>query len=582
MQPHQSEQPDAFQYGKLVELPTVTNALLADRNSAIDLAGDQVAVDHAVDGGRSAFGYVVVLLPMVVLYLHFILAYGHTYLMRRDENVMFVIFDTLRRGATQNSIFAMVISPGFISMMRPLLWLGDIMILGRSICMISALGCAVLAAVIAKRLFESSMYTPLLTLALLVSSPLFVQEGTNFRLNLLSMLCALASVALLVGMIRVNAKYSLVEILIAGLLFGLALQVKALALAILPFDMYLLWQMPRRGRPIIHRSGTYIGIAALYLIGCFLPMLLIATLGGAGGSPLDTQLRMQLDAAGDAGVLLRLSHTIATFWDFVVAHFWLCVFFLLAIVGVYIPARSFQKAEDTNGIAPQDVLSRSGRWSDRQAIRILVCWSATTLAMFLVNFPSWDHHYVYLLVPVAIGAAFFLECAGKRIFKARVIAEAPGRRSRLFAPTLLVCVGAAISGTFATASALAREQLTNDVVSIAQMVQERTVPTDIIWSDNPVFPLLAARSTDPQLAEWSIKRILSGQLSESMLFSLFVRNPPRVVIAYDGLLDAFPQVVQCISNISEISPVSLNHQRIYWVDQQKVSQFSRCRAKTGP
>jgi hypothetical protein len=54
------------------------------------------------------------------------------------------------------------------------------------------------------------------------------------------------------------------------------------------------------------------------------------------------------------------------------------------------------------------------------------------------------------------------------------------------------------------------------------------------------------------------------------------------VIAYDGLLDAFPHVAQCIGSISEISPISLNNQRIYWVDQAKMSLFSDCRAKTAP
>jgi hypothetical protein len=535
---------------------------------------DERAGRRERSSAAAILGYVLVLLPMLAFYCHFLLTYQHTYFLRRDENIMLAIFAQVRSGSSLSDIFTMIITPGFVAVV---LWMSraiDVLLLGRALCMISAVSCAILAAVIARKLFRSSQHVPLIALALMASSALFVQEGTIFRLNLMSLALSLASVVLLFDITWSKPARALGKILISGLLLGLALEVKALALAVAPFIAYLLWQAAYTRSPELRRRSRYLLVATPYVLGCLLPMLLAAVLTGAEGSRLDTQLSRHLEAAGGTSLILRLTHTVAMFWGFVTNHVWLILFFVLSA------ARTIGRSGARAQLTPAEPAQHTSQ-DDARAMTMLVIWAATIALVLLVNFPSWDHHYVYLLPPLAIGAAFFLEGAGALLFDRAANSLKYGRRAQyLLAPLTVVYVGVAAIGTFAAASALSQQGLTADVVAVSRMVEARTTTGDTVWSDNMVFPLLTKRTTDPQLVDLSVKRIISGQLSEDTLFNLFTQRPPRAVIVYDGLFDAFPNFVRCVSNVSETSPISLNNQRIYWVDQAKMPLFASCRSNT--
>lgn len=498
--------------------------------------------------------YTLILMPIVAFYTVFVVRYGQTYLLRRDENIMLEILAELQRGQDINDIFTMVITPSFLRVMLSLVRFVNVLLLGRLLCMLSALTSALLSTYIAYRLFPRVLVIPPLVLALMLSSALFVQEGTIFRLDLLSLALSLGGIALLIPTETTSVSGTAWRVLLAGFLFGTALEVKPLMLAVMPFVLYLLWSNALLLRDAPAYRSRIVTMVMLHGVGWLLPAVLTIALIGWDSIRVGSQLGEHLQASNQLDLATRIGHSVAVSLEFVQNHFWMLLFFVFA-------ASSIQRTPETRGENPS-------------AYRIALIWAGTLFAVLFVNFPTWDHHFVYLLPPLAIGAALFLATVGSILFHSET--KENSRNRLVFA---VICVSIATVGTFTTANALDNQQITPDITAVAAQVAVRTSTGDRIWADNQLFPLLSSRSNAPQLIDFSVKRIIAGELPEQELFDLFKREPPVAVIAYDGLFNAFPHFTDCLSRVSDITVISLNNQQVYWVRRADMPTFIACAEK---
>jgi hypothetical protein len=272
---------------------------------------------------------------------------------------------------------------------------------------------------------------------------------------------------------------------------------------------------------------------------------------GSEGLRLGGQLGTQLGVAGHVDLALRLSHSIAVFLDFAQHFTWP----LLFCVGAFL-------------VAAQD---RADSSVAKSSLIFLAIWMSTTAAALFVNFPSWDHYFIYLVPPIAICAGIFLQRVGT------VLAQGSGGKQRgtvwLSSASLVagLCVLIALTGTVGAANNVVSEEPTADITSIQQHILARTSPNDVVWSDNLIFTLLTERANDPALLDLSIKRILAGSLQEAQLFALLHAHAPRAVIIYDGLFEPFSRFISCLDAISDVTPISLNKQRIYWLRPERLN-----------
>ena len=198
-------------------------------------------------------------------------------------------------------------------------------------------------------------------------------------------------------------------------------------------------------------------------------------------------------------------------------------------------------------------------------------WAATTFAILFVNFPTWDHHFVYLLPPLAIGAALLLTDVGIILFNDSAQKNLSNRTA-----LIAICMSIAAIGTFSVANSLEQQQITPDITVVAAQIAARTEPSDEIWADNQAILLFSKRRGNPQLIDFSVKRIIAGELPEQELFDLFEQQPPAAVINYDGLFNAFPRFNACLAKVADVTPISLNNQQVYWVRRADIASFMAC------
>ena len=518
------------------------------------------------------------LLPTALFYGSFLARYGNTIMLRRDENIVLLLVAELARGRSANDLLALVISPAFLVLLHTLAPIVAPIVLGRAIVMLSALACAALTASIARRLSAAPVVPPL-ALALVLSSPLFVAEGTQIRLDLPSLTFALGAVAVALGVEPGARRWE--RPFLTGMLLGVAVLVKPLALMMAPFALYALWHayaFPRSlavGEELVAtslmatasqsqtNSSVALNRAALFsmrglvtlrvplfalLAGLLLPSVALLLLPGLGGMRLLGQLAAHTSTSARIALDIRLAHTVAIAVEFVAGHFWLVVAFALALY------QAFRRREP-------------GGLSRRNAA-LLGVWAACVVAALFVSFPTWDHHYVYLLPALAIGAAQLLGEIGQSLF-----ASARRRTGR---GLLVLCLAIGSVGVLNAEAALPAQQIPPDIEAAATRLRERVPPGERIWSDNTALPLLADRPTDPELIDLSMKRVLAGELRQRDLFRLFAQHPPAAVVAYDGLFAPYRVFMRCLGAASDAEQIAPGGKTLLWVRSGDAASVAGC------
>lgn len=492
----------------------------------------------------SPITYLLVLLPLIAFGLLVAVVYGDTYFLRRDENIFFAVLQGMQDSQSRGEVVLMVLPPVVMQLFSATSSLLKPLVLGRLLALLSGVACALLVVKIARCYAAQSQYVPFLSLTLLLSSSLYVYESSFTRFNLPSLAFALAGIYLLVRSPRWQAepKAAAIALFGAGLLLGIGLQLKPLILMVAPFLAYLVCLIAAPAGTWRPQAKLLLQAAGLHALGWFVPALLMLLLGGAGFQ-VANQLGAHLSETSFISAGLRISHSISVVIEFIEQQLWLV---LLALASFVLGAR----AEAQKGLQQTSLFA-------------LGFWALSSLLVLMINFPSWDHHFVYLLPPLAIAAALFLERALNWMLQ-----ERKQKSIRLLSEHVIVLLFALVLVAMAMMGALTRlrsEQVEADLLNVVAQIKQRSEPNDLIWSDNLVVPLLSGRPSERELLDLSVKRIISGKLTEREVFGYLAQHPPRAVVVYDGLFDAFPKLIACLEAHSERSLISLNNQRIYWL-----------------
>ncbi|HMQ32526.1 MAG TPA: phospholipid carrier-dependent glycosyltransferase [Chloroflexaceae bacterium] len=489
--------------------------------------------------------YLLAFLPALALFALTLAGAQGQHLLRRDENIMLAILDALARGWRLEDIFLVSISPGVVAVLQALGAAADVVLAGRAAAMLCGAICLLLTAAIARRLYGPGP-VPALATALLASSPLFLYEATIIRPNLPALALALAALLALLGAEWRTTARAAGAVAAAGLLFGLAVQVKALALALTPLLLFLLAGLLRRPGRRAALPPAVAALAAAFAGGAAASVVGLAAATGSGAT-LGQILATHLSAGSAVSPLERLSYGVNTAGQVLLAHTWLVILFGAGLLSALPPGGE-----------------------SRPQAALLAVWCATVAGALVVAFPTWDHHYVLLLPALAIGASALVARAAGGLLK--LDPEALG--------TTLAVLGFALaaSGAVGAGALIQAERPGRQERELARLVRERTPADRPIWSDNLYFPLLTGRPIDPVLVDLSIKRIISGQLREEELFALMDARPPAAVLVYDGLFDAFPRLTACLDATTDQTPVSLGGQRAYWLGPGDAERVVACGA----
>jgi hypothetical protein len=492
--------------------------------------------------------YFLVLFPLIGLGLAIAVNYQNQYLLRRDENILFVVLATMQQNRSGEDIFTMIFAPSLLAILSWLAQFSSIIAVGRGMAWLSALACALLVAQIAKRLVPERANAPLLSLALMLSSSLFMVESTYARFNLPSLAFSLGGILLLLDL----QPKQWGKALAAGALLSCALLIKPLMLAVMPFVAYLVWRSngnEQFWRPNIANVLTN-GLA--HALGWLIPILLTILFMGMEALRVSNQLGAHLSETGIISLAMRLSHSINIMLEFAQAHMWIVLLSIALFLGNY-------------AFASATIIGKRSQ-------NALLVWLVTVGGVLLLNFPTWEHHMVYILAPLAICGAAMLDYLGQ-LFWSQL---SPQQQKRLPSSTLVQCAGLllALSGMFGALQQTELHKPAADVPAARALIEQNTTADQIIWSDNLIFPLLSQRPSEAMLLDFSIKRIITGQLTEPQVQQWFAQRPPSAIIVYDGLFEAFPNFMRCINQNAEQSIISLNKQRIYWIDQQSITNCS--------
>lgn len=464
--------------------------------------------------------------------------------MRRDENSILLIARALNDPTPTKELF-ISIQPLLLVLAQTLYRYGVEWY--RIFAMLCALVVAAVTAVTARALWGQRRVAGVSAYALVLSSTLLVSEGTYFRGDLPSLMLSMIGLSLLAAR---GGQSRWLRSAIAGILLGLAIGVKVLALAMLP--IYLV------SRVILEDSVTekpkekmlsdrFLGMG-LVLTSCAVVSGTLRLVLGSG-SAVALGMNAQLGLAVGFGMIFRhFARNFATaFLDMWIAWTLLLVFHVPLYV-VVLRRR-----------LPNDL---------RRIVLFLDAWLLTVVAAFLINYPDWLHHYIYLVPPLAIGGGLCIS----------MILNPGGRPCSdwHFAVFWIGLTLLGLKGPLVSYRELSTWTPTRDTQRICDEIRLRTTSSEAVWSDNHLFPLLADRATHPWLVEVSWKRIASGALTEDDLVRLFLDSPPSAVVFWDGLFAAFPGFSHCVRE-SFATEYSSDHLRaVSWVDDRHLPVFSGC------
>lgn len=293
----------------------------------------------------------------------------------------------------------------------------------------------------------------------------------------------------------------------AGVLFGLALQMKQIAMIYLPLTVLLLWLKHRLTFKQLFWSALVIGgVAGLSFVvlnaltGCSLGLQLQQEWASHFASAKSFEYGSPSDHAFSPVLLLRN-------WDVAVPAF-VCAGFLLA------------------------------RIRSRGLILFPLAWLALSLAVVSTHRPWWACYYLHNAVPLCWCAAIAMDAA---------LTWAGSRRARIALVTVYLLGAVAWMGTRSCLQVMSMRQsprLFNSPV-LAQLQHYKPF-TQYLFTTEEVYSFHAGIPLPPHLAEISLKRLWSGDMTnEKIAAELAAVKPGLILVAnqsnelpYQDLLQA--------------------------------------------
>jgi 4-amino-4-deoxy-L-arabinose transferase-like glycosyltransferase len=323
---------------------------------------------------------------------------------------------------------------------------------------------------------------------LLIASPGFLTLGSSCMLEIPALASAVAGLCLF---LVVSDKTRPWVAIAAGVLFGVALEIKLVVMILLPLVVLILWQH--------HRTPT-----------AFLKTILVfaAALGISF---------VLLDLLIDQGAfLLHFQQT----W---VSHF--------------ASAKSFEYGSPDDHPFEWIILPRN--WDTTIPALVGICvllkqrarktllplaWFGLTFAIFAFHRPWWSYYYVHLAIPLCWCAAIGLDSLCQQVLRSN---------TRFLAALLgLYCLGAVswMGGRLYLQIMAVRTSPQTYSSLVLTEIKDFKQFTDFMYADKQIFSFHAGIPLPPTLAVMVLKRLWAGDLTNDKIAAEMSRYKPGLIL----------------------------------------------------
>jgi 4-amino-4-deoxy-L-arabinose transferase-like glycosyltransferase len=411
------------------------------------------------------------------------------------------------------------------------------------------------------------LWVAVLTTALLIASPGFIELSSSCMLEIPALAPAVAALAVL--LVRERTRWHLAELL-SGILFGMALQVKLVAMVLLPIAALILWLRDRRdtvdhrdirSTSMVSRGGgsRRAGNAPSHVTGLAVESGQIAgkaRIGGSAGSNhwFGTKATVSLLILGASLIVSFVGIDCGIDRGAFLLHFqqsWLSHF---------APAKSFEYGSPNDHTFDWSILLKNWDSTVPAIVGILfailqrgkmpatvlpVVWLTLVLMVFAKHQPWWSYYYVHIAIPLCWCAAIGMVATAQWIH----------HRRRLALSLVLAVLGiGAISWMgariYIELSAIRRGPQTYTALVLREI--ERLKPfARFLYTDQSVYSFHSGIPMPPDLAVLSLKRFWSGDMTNSRLAAEMWAAKPEVIllrndareVPFQDLIDAEYRVV---------------------------------------
>jgi hypothetical protein len=140
-------------------------------------------------------------------------------------------------------------------------------------------------------------------------------------------------------------------------------------------------------------------------------------------------------------------------------------------------------------------------------------WLTLSVLIYLIHKPFWGHHYLIILVPSTIYAAFFLN----KIFK-------KDRYLVLFLAIIFMV------GTTKSYSSFLSRKITKESLELVNYLKTNTQTGEMIFANNIYLASLSSNTVPPYFAAFSNKRIATKLLTEDMVNESILINQYKLIL----------------------------------------------------
>lgn len=383
-----------------------------------------------------------------------------------------------------------------------------------------------------------------LATAMLVASPGFMELSSSCMQEVPALTPIVAALCLLLALPR--AEWHMGEIL-AGVLFGLGLQLKLIGVIYLPLAVLVVW-LVRRQRPdalkaAVISSAVLIAAAAVVFVGLNL----------LTGNPLLVQLHQSWAAHFSSTKSFEYGSpaerpyewvVLIRNWDTTVPALVGAAALLLAMrpkkrstsvrSSFALAALPYTKGREGRATSGQQLHSQSPGPLNPSGDHLLLplSWLALTLVVFTTHKPWWSYYYLHNSVPFCWCAAIGFAVLWHRFSKGGT--SAFHRERSVFAAVL---VGLFCAGAFSWMAARVYLQETgirgssrlDSCLALKEIARFRPFTT-FLFAYDPIYSFHSDIPTPPHLAMISLKRLWSGEMTTARLVSEVESVKPGLIL----------------------------------------------------